>query len=66
MGTEGEDGVSLTLESKMRISSLYLLSSFCSVYALLRHELWGEAIEKFQRISYVHSRMTSAPAKAKI
>lgn len=38
----------------------------CSVYALLRHELWGDAIEKFQRISYVHGRMTSAPAKAKI
>ncbi|EPS30150.1 hypothetical protein POX_b02839 [Penicillium oxalicum] len=36
------------------------------VYALLRHELWGDAIEKFQRISYVHGRMTSAPAKAKI
>ncbi|KAJ5141533.1 hypothetical protein N7526_002528 [Penicillium atrosanguineum] len=36
------------------------------VYALLRHELWGEAIEKFQKISYVHSRVTSAPAKAKI
>lgn len=37
-----------------------------SVYALLRQELWGEAIKKFQRISYVHGRMTSAPAKVKI
>jgi hypothetical protein len=38
----------------------------CRVYALLRQELWGDAIKKFQRISYVHSRMTTAPAKAKI
>ncbi|KAK4861723.1 hypothetical protein LT330_003758 [Penicillium expansum] len=36
------------------------------VYALLRQELWGDAIRKFQRISYVHSRATSAPAKVKI
>lgn len=36
------------------------------VYSLLRNELWGEAAEKFRRISYVHGRMTSAPAKAKI
>lgn len=39
---------------------------FCRVYALLRQELWGEAIKKFQKISYVHGRMTSAPAKVKI
>ncbi|KXG46514.1 Crotonase, core [Penicillium griseofulvum] len=36
------------------------------VYALLRQELWGDAIKNFQRISYVHSRVTSAPAKVKI
>ncbi|KAJ5815925.1 hypothetical protein N7447_008158 [Penicillium robsamsonii] len=36
------------------------------VYALLRQELWGDAIKKFQRISYVHSWVTSAPAKVKI
>lgn len=36
------------------------------VYSLLRAELWGEALEKFRRISYVHGRRTSAPAKAKI
>ncbi|KAJ5174593.1 uncharacterized protein N7482_000470 [Penicillium canariense] len=36
------------------------------VYALLRQELWGDAIKKFQRISYVHGRKTSAPAKVKI
>ncbi|OQD89674.1 hypothetical protein PENANT_c002G10607 [Penicillium antarcticum] len=36
------------------------------VYALLRQELWGDAIKKFQKISYVHGRITSAPAKVKI
>jgi hypothetical protein len=36
------------------------------VYAALRAELWGEAIGKFQQISYVHGRLTSTPAKAKI
>ncbi|KAF7719780.1 Uncharacterized protein PECH_006883 [Penicillium ucsense] len=36
------------------------------VYALLRQELWGDAVKKFQQISYVHGRMTSAPARAKI
>jgi enoyl-CoA hydratase/carnithine racemase len=37
-----------------------------SVYGLLRYELWGEAIRQFQRISYVHGRQTSLPAKAKV
>lgn len=37
-----------------------------SVYGVLRAELWGEAIEKFQRISYVHNREVSRAAKVKI
>lgn len=36
------------------------------VYAVLRNELWGEAASKLRAISYVHGRVTSAPAKAKI
>ncbi|KAG2414722.1 hypothetical protein HFD88_003914 [Aspergillus terreus] len=36
------------------------------VYGLLRYELWGDAIRQFQRISYVHSRQTSLPARAKV
>lgn len=36
------------------------------VYSPLRNELWGEAAEKLKSISYVHGRMVSAPAKAKI
>ncbi|QDS78093.1 hypothetical protein FKW77_003915 [Venturia effusa] len=36
------------------------------VFSLLRNELWGEAGERFRRISYVHGRRTGEPAKAKI
>lgn len=36
------------------------------VYAVLRSELYGEAMDKFQSISYVHGRQTSRPALAKI
>ncbi len=36
------------------------------VYGVLRHELWGEAAEKMQRVSYVHSRLTSRPALVKL
>lgn len=36
------------------------------VYSLLRNELWGEATEKLRSISYVHGRIVTAPAKAKI
>lgn len=36
------------------------------VYGLLRNELYGEALAKFQSISFVHGRMTSRPALSKI
>ena len=36
------------------------------VYSALRSELWGEAQEKLRAISYVHGKVVSAPAKAKI
>jgi enoyl-CoA hydratase/carnithine racemase len=36
------------------------------VYSLLRNELYGEAAIAFRKISYVHGRPTSRPAKAKI
>ena len=36
------------------------------VYGLLRNELYGEAMAKFQSISFVHGRMTSRPALSKI
>jgi Delta3-Delta2-enoyl-CoA isomerase len=36
------------------------------VYGLLRSELWGEALEKFKAISYVHRKRIGTPAKAKI
>lgn len=36
------------------------------VYGLLRSELWGEALEKFKRISYTHRRREGTAPKAKI
>ncbi|KAJ5601619.1 hypothetical protein N7510_011153 [Penicillium lagena] len=36
------------------------------VFALLRSELYGDALKKFQQISHVHSRETSRQPKAKI
>ena len=36
------------------------------VYGVLRAELWGDAVEKFQKISYVHSRQTGRPALVKL
>ncbi|KAL6245463.1 hypothetical protein RBB50_007462 [Rhinocladiella similis] len=36
------------------------------VYGLLRAELWGEALEKFKAISYVHRKRIGTAAKAKI
>lgn len=36
------------------------------VYSLLRNELWGEAADKIRSICYVHGRIVTAPAKAKI
>lgn len=36
------------------------------VYGLLRTELWGEALEKFRRISYTHRRREGTEPKAKI
>jgi hypothetical protein len=37
-----------------------------SVYGVMRKELWGEALENLQKISYVHSRLTSRPAKFRL
>ncbi|KAJ5925690.1 hypothetical protein N7454_008329 [Penicillium verhagenii] len=54
------------LEEALELAAKWAPKAKMGVYALLRNELWGEAIKKFQRISYVHSRITSAPAKAKI
>ncbi|KAJ5539724.1 hypothetical protein N7513_008056 [Penicillium frequentans] len=54
------------LDEALEIAAKWAPKAKMGVYALLRQELWGEAIKKFQRISYVHSRMTSAPAKVKI
>ncbi|KAJ0416345.1 ClpP/crotonase-like domain-containing protein [Aspergillus carlsbadensis] len=54
------------LEAALQMGREWAPKAKMGVYSVLRAELWGEAIQKFQRISYVHGRQTSVPAKAKI
>ncbi|CAI7629935.1 unnamed protein product [Penicillium bialowiezense] len=54
------------LNVALKIGEKWAPKAKMGVYALLRQELWGDATKKFQRISYVHGRTTSEPAKAKI
>jgi hypothetical protein len=44
--------------------SAWSITDFISVYAELRSELWGEALAKFQKISYVHGRRQDRKSKA--
>ena len=53
-------------EKALEVARQWAPKAKMGVYALLRNELWGEAAEKFRRISYVHGKKTSMPAKAKI
>lgn len=66
MGAQGEDGVRISLSLLYPSVEQFLIWLLYSVYGVLRAELWGEAIEKFQRISYVHNREVSRAAKVKI
>ncbi|OJD23563.1 hypothetical protein ACJ73_05081 [Blastomyces percursus] len=50
----------------MELAEKWAPKAKMGVYGVLRAELLGEAIEKFQRISYVHGRETSRAAKVKI
>ncbi|KAF2229518.1 ClpP/crotonase [Viridothelium virens] len=54
------------LEAALELGRKIAPKAKMGVYATLREELWGEALKKFGRISYVHGRETSRPAKAKI
>ncbi|KAL4905086.1 hypothetical protein BDW74DRAFT_152962 [Aspergillus multicolor] len=54
------------LDAALEMGRKWAPKAKMGVYAALRAELWSEAIAKFQRISYVHGRLTSVPAKAKI
>jgi hypothetical protein len=64
VGAERQDGVHFVFSIHKQIHFGH--SSIHRVYGVLRAELWGEALKKFQGISYVHSRETSRAAKAKI
>jgi enoyl-CoA hydratase/carnithine racemase len=50
----------------LKLAQTWAPKAKMGVYSMLRNELWGEAMEKFKRISYVHGRRTSQPARAKL
>lgn len=54
------------LEAAIRLGERIAPKAKMGVYAALRGELCGEAIEKFQRIAWVHGKSSTTPAKAKI
>lgn len=54
------------LDVALEVANKWAPKAKMGVYGVLRQELWGEAIKKFQKISYVHSRQTTRPALAKI
>jgi len=68
-----EDGIvdaianpDLLLDTALELASRVAPKAKMGVYALLRDELWGEALGKFRSISYVHGKVTSRPALAKL
>jgi len=54
------------LEAALELAQQWAPKAKMGVYGVLRHELWGEAAEKMQRVSYVHSRATSRKALLKL
>lgn len=54
------------LERAVEVAKQHAERASMGVYGLLRAELWGEALEKFRAISYVHHRRVGTAAKAKI
>ncbi|KAJ9604957.1 hypothetical protein H2200_010346 [Cladophialophora chaetospira] len=49
----------------IRLARQHAQRARMGVYGLLRNELWGDALEKFRRVSYAH-RKRPAPPRAKI
>ncbi|KAK5936739.1 hypothetical protein PMZ80_011002 [Knufia obscura] len=54
------------LEVACKLAAEQALRASMGVYGLLRSELWGEALEKFKRISYTHRKKEGTEPKAKI
>ncbi|KAK5056231.1 hypothetical protein LTR84_012784 [Exophiala bonariae] len=50
----------------IRLAQIHAPRAAMGVYSLLRNELWGDALERFRRVSYVHGKRPHAPPKAKI
>jgi Delta3-Delta2-enoyl-CoA isomerase len=53
-------------EVALELANRWAPKSEMGVYGVLRAELWGPAAEAFQKISFVHSRLTTRPAKVKL
>jgi enoyl-CoA hydratase/carnithine racemase len=54
------------LDVAMGVAREWAPKARMGVYAMMRAELWGEAGEAFQRISYVHGRRTGRLAVVKL
>lgn len=54
------------LDEAIALAEKWAPKARMGVYGLLRSELYGNAIEAFKKISYVHSRATVREAKVKI
>lgn len=68
-----EDGIvdeiaepEVLLETAIKLAERIAPRARMGIYGLLRSELWGEALEKFKRVSYTHRRREGTAPKAKI
>lgn len=68
-----EDGIvdaiaepDVLLDTAIKLAESVAPRARMGVYGLLRSELWGEALEKFRRVSYTHRRREGTAPKAKI
>lgn len=48
-------------DAAIRVAQEHAPRAIMGVYSILRNELWGDALEKFKRVSYVHGRRPATP-----
>jgi Delta3-Delta2-enoyl-CoA isomerase len=53
-------------EVALNLAQTWAPKAKMGVYSLLRNELWGDAAEKFKKISYVHGKKTNERARVKL
>lgn len=54
------------LETAIKLAEKVAPKAKMGIFGLLRSELWGEALEKFKRVSYTHRKREGTAPKAKI